>query len=146
MTTHLANARQHVDGRSEVADVKDWQVQLDKSVVTSTSRTVLSACQTGSILLIRSLSISIIPPPASINAPCDHQGDRSLPSFGVHHRYAHTNLRQQLLPPISERCSQVSTAEIEYVYCKSDGVPFNADEMLTFVWGCPARRIACHFD
>jgi hypothetical protein len=51
----LADARKHVDGRSEVADVEDGQGELDVSVMPNTFCRFFTTSQTLSALLVRTL-------------------------------------------------------------------------------------------
>jgi hypothetical protein len=53
--SYLADTRQHVDGRTEVPNMKDRQCQLDVSVMPDTFRRLLSACQTFTPFFIGSL-------------------------------------------------------------------------------------------
>ena len=130
--TYFTDAGQHVDGRSKVTDVKDWQVELDETVVTRTSCAVFSAGKTGSILLIRPLVISTLSRTFEHDVPFFHQGVHSLPLSVVHRLHAHTNPRRQLPLLIFERYWRVSEAEIGCAYCSVSPTSYRADGELTF--------------
>ena len=56
--THLADTREHVDGRAKVADVKDWQGKLDIAIVTNTFRGFFATGVTICRLVVWTLDIS----------------------------------------------------------------------------------------
>jgi hypothetical protein len=52
---YLADTREHVDGRTEITDMKDRQDQLDVAVMTDTFNRIFTACQAFPTFLVRSL-------------------------------------------------------------------------------------------
>jgi hypothetical protein len=113
--------------------MKDGQVKLDETVMTSTPRAILTASQTSSILLVRALLISTLSRPAGRNSPFAHQGVHSLPLSGVHHLHVHTNPQRQLRLRISVRYWRVSAAETEYACWPSARSAFRPNGILTSV-------------
>lgn len=58
-STHLADAGQHIDGRSEVPNVEDGKGEFDVAIMSHAFRVILSASFTFDTFLVRSLSSAV---------------------------------------------------------------------------------------